>query len=219
MLAEPSFKRGVPNPELRTSLVLLSRAIDPAWVTLAAVAIYLGLARSEGLACARRWALMIMLTGFALALISLKTQWPLGPVHYPENLGWKIAAIPFGLPLLWFVIVAGSRETALRLSAHGSHLAITFIAAVLAVISIANLDPVAWKYRAWWLWYPKPFEGPNHAPPQNYATWFLVSLALAWLMRPSRVRPGGEKRPWAPVIVWSVLNVIALMTHLALRVR
>jgi len=217
--ADPAFKRAIPNPELRSSLVLLSRAIDPAWIALGAVAVYLGIAWNEGLALARKWALMIMFTGFAVAMISAKTQWPLGPVHFPENLGWKIGSVPFGLPLLWFVIVTGSRETMMRMRARAGHVTISVGSALLSLITITNLDPIAWKYRAWWLWYPKPFEGPNHAPIQSYATWFAASFILIWLMRSIRVAPVGGKRAWAPVTVWCVLNAIALLTHVTLRIR
>jgi uncharacterized membrane protein len=218
-LAEPAFKRAIPNPELRSSLVLFSRGIDSAWMALGAVAVYLGLARNEGLSLARRWAVVIMITGFALTLLSAKTRWPLGPVHYPENFGWKIGSVPFGIPLLWFVIIAGSREVTMRLSSRAGHLAVSLGTAIFSLITISNVDPVAWRYRAWWLWYPKPFEGTNHAPIQSYATWFAAALLLAWLMRSVRVASEGGKRSWAPVIVWSVLNAIALLTPFALRVR
>jgi uncharacterized membrane protein len=219
MLTEPSFIRAIPNSELRSGLVLFSRGIDSAWVALGAVAIYLGLARSEGLSLARRWAVAIMITVFAVTMISVKTRWPLGPIHYRENLGWKIGAVPFGIPLLWLIIVAGSREVALRLNTRAGHSATAITTAILALLTITNLDPVAWKYRAWWLWYPRPFEGPNHAPFQSYATWFVAALVLAWFMRSLRVVPDGAKRPWAPVIVWSVLNSVVLLTHVALRIR
>lgn len=214
-----SFRRTFANPELRESLILLSRAIDPAWIALGAIAVYLGIVRSEGLALARTWAITIMLTGFVITMISVKTSWPLGPVVYPENLGWRIGAVPFGIPLLWFVIVGGSRETFMRLSPRASHFAVSLGTACLSLLTIANLDPIAWKYRAWWLWYPKPFEGPNHAPIQSYVTWLVASFALAWFMRSTRVAPANEKRLSAPMIVWAILNVVVFSTHLALRIR
>ena len=74
--AEPWFKRAFPNQELRSSLVLLSRAIDPAWIALGAVAVYLAIARNEGLALARRWTLVTMITGFLVTMMSAKTRWP-----------------------------------------------------------------------------------------------------------------------------------------------
>jgi uncharacterized membrane protein len=218
-LAEPAFKRAIPNPELRSSLILFSRGIDSAWLALGAIAVYLGLVRSEGLSVSRRWTLVIMITGFALTFLSAKTHWPLGPVHYTENLGWKIGSVPFGIPLLWFVIIAGSREVTMRLLPRAGHLAVTLGTAVFSLITVSNLDPVAWRYRAWWIWYPRPFEGANHAPVQSYATWFVAALLLAWLMRSVRVASEGGKRPWATVVVWSLLNAIALLTHVALRVR
>jgi hypothetical protein len=200
-------------------LVLISRAIDPTWIVLGAIAIYLGIARSEGLAMARRWAVAIILTGFALSALSARFQWPLGPVYFPENLGWTIGPVPFAIPLLWIIIVAGARETALQMLARAGQATVAVTTGLLSLLSVANLDPIAWKYRAWWLWYPKPFEGPNHAPWQSYLTWLLAPIALAWFMRSNCVVPNGGKRPWSPVIVWAVVNVTVVLTHIALRVR
>jgi uncharacterized membrane protein len=219
MLEEGSFKRAIPNPELRSSLVLFSHAIDPVWITLGAVAIYLSLARSEGLATARRWAVVIMTAGFIVTLLSVRTQWPLGPVHYPENLGWTIGPVPFGIPLLWFVVIAGSRELALRIFPRAKHSTIAGLMGCFSGLTMLNLDPIAWKYRAWWLWYPRPFEGSNRAPLQNYGTWIVAALILGWFMRSMRVVPDGAQRPWAPVIVWATLNGVVLLTQIALRVR
>jgi uncharacterized membrane protein len=219
MLEEGSFKLAIPIPELRSSLVLCSRAIDSVWITLGAVAVYLGLARSEGLAIARRWAIIIMGTGFFFTALSVKTQWPLGPVHYPENLGWTIGPVPFGIPLLWIIVIAGSRELALRIVPRAKHSVIACLTGCFAALTMLNLDPIAWKYRAWWLWYPRPFEGSDHAPLQNYVTWLAAALILGWFMRSMRVVPDGAKRPWAPVIVWAILNGVVLLTQVALRVR
>ena len=219
MLEEGSFKRAIPNPELRSSLVVFSRAIDPAWITLGAIAIYLGLARSEGLSIARRWAIFIMGTGFIVAIFSVRTRWPLGPVYYPENLGWKIGPVPFGLPLLWFVVIAGSREAALRIFPRAKHSTIACLTGILTGLTALNLDPIAWKYRAWWLWYPRPFEGSDNAPIENFVTWTVAALIIGWVMRSMRIVPDDAKRPWAPMIVWATLNGVVLLTHVALRVR
>lgn len=216
---DPSFRSLFPNKELRESLVLLSRAIDPAWITLGAMVIYLGIARSEGLPFARWCAKLTFPVGLLVSMASASRGWPLGPVFYPENFGWKIVNVPFAIPLLWFVIVVGSRETVMRLLPRAGHLAISFGTALLSLLSIALLDPIVWQYRAWWLWYPKAVDGANHAPIPNYVTWFVLSLILAWFMRSTRIAPPGESRPWSPVIVWGVVNCITLLTHLTLRIR
>jgi uncharacterized membrane protein len=188
---DPSFKKHFPAKELRESLVLLSRAIDPAWITLGAMTMYLGIARSEGLPFARWCAKLTFPVGFLVSMASAARDWPLGPVYYPENFGWKIANVPFAIPLLWFVVVVGSRETVMRLRPRAGHLAISLGTALLALLTVANLDPIAWQYRAWWLWYPKGIAGANHAPIQNYAMWFFLPLILAWFMRSTQIAPPG----------------------------
>jgi hypothetical protein len=89
----------------------------------------------------------------------------------------------------------------------------------LTLGSIVNLDPLAWKYRAWWLWYPTSGTGVNHSPWQSFITWASAGVALAWLMRSPHVVPKMPIRPWAPVIIWAILNGICLLTHAALLLR
>jgi len=217
---DPAFKRTFPGEELRSGMILLSRAIDPVWVALGAAVVYLRTAQQEGLDFARRAALITLLPSFLIAMASAgRYHLPLGPIFFPENLGWKIGLVPFGFPLLWFVIIVGSREAALRLLERSSHLKVSLLTGVLSLLTIAILDPIAWRYRAWWLWYPRPFEGPSHAPLQSYLTWAIVAFLAGFLMRSTRIGPSGAPRSWAPVIVWSLLNLSALATMVALRVR
>jgi uncharacterized membrane protein len=214
-----AIKGSVPSSELRSALALFARALDPVWIALGAVFVYLAVVRAEGLNVGRRWCGLAVIAGFVISSASALTGWPLGPVSFPQNLGWTIGPVPFALPLLWLVLVIGSRELALRLLPRTGHGMVSIVTGALTLGTIVNLDPLAWKYRGWWLWYPTPGTGANHAPWQSFITWGCAAVALAWLMRSPHVAPRIKNRPWAPAIVWGVLNSVCLLTHLALRMR
>jgi putative membrane protein len=205
--------------ELRSALALFSRGLDSVWTALGAVLVYLAVVRAEGIDVARRWCGLAIIVGFIVSAASAATGWPLGPVSFPQNLGWKIGPVPFALPLLWLLLIIGSREVALRLLPKAGHASVSLLTGALTLGSILNLDPIAWKYRAWWLWYPLPGTGLNHAPWQCFITWACAGVGLAWLMRSPHVAPRVPVRPMAPVTVWCVLNGICAVTDLALRLR
>src|SRR5204863_7985824 len=117
------------------------------------------------------------------------THWPLGPVLYSVHFGIKIGPVPVAVALLWFVIVVSAREVALRALPRAGHTRVAFAAAMLSTLTDANLEPLAWRWRAWWLWYPANFAAPAGPPAQNSATWLVASFALAYAMRPAGVVP------------------------------
>jgi uncharacterized membrane protein len=138
-------------------------------------------------------------------------------VFYPENLGWKIGPVPFAVPLLWLIILIGARETTWRLLPRAGHGLVMVGTGVLVLLSVANIEPVVWKYRAWWIWYLGPDRHAGHTPWQNYVSWFLASVALAWLMRSPHVVPRMARRPVSPIAAILFLNALALLTHARLR--
>jgi uncharacterized membrane protein len=218
-ISEPGFARLIPNRDLRSALAAAARGIDATWIVLASIACYLALVRTDGIAAARRWSGMALFAGLVVPSFSAITSWPLGPVFYPVNLGLKIGPIPYSVPLLWLVIVLGAREFAWRVLPRAGHGTIALASAIIALATDLNLEPIAWKYRAWWLWYPTPGLHASHAPWQNFISWFFISLGLAWLMRPADVAPRVTRRPIAPLFAILFLNALALATHLALRWR
>ena len=203
----------VKNAGLRAALALVLHALDAVWITLGAVNVYLTLARAEGLAVARGWAALVIGVAFVIASASALWHWPLGPVHYPGNFGVKLGPVPLAVPLLWLIVILGARESALALLPRASHARIAVATAILCAITDLNLEPLAWTWRAWWLWYPADLAAPSLPPPQNFATWLLVGGALAWTMRPRSVVPHMAKRPFEPIAALALLNAVCLLTH------
>lgn len=216
VIADPDFARKVPNADLRAALVVFAQALDPAWITLGAVNVYLALVRAEGIGVARRWCGMLLAAGFGIAAVSAAAGFPLGPVHYPQNLGMKLGPVPFALPFLWVLVVAGARETVLRACPRLGHGWCAALAGIGCAATSLLLDPLAWKVRAWWLWYPAQLDAPGTAPWSAPLTWLVAGGALAFLMRSPRVAPRMAVRPVAPMAAYLILNAVAVLVRVIL---
>jgi hypothetical protein len=209
----------VANRDLRAALAAMLHALDAIWIALAAANVYLALAHSEGLGMARRWAGLVLAAAFLIAGASALTHWPLGPVLYSEHFGFRIGRVPATVALLWFTIILSARECALRALPRASHARIAWATAILSTLTDFNLEPLAWKWRAWWLWYPANLSAPALPPVQNSATWLLASFALALAMRATSVLPLVARRPIEPLVVFGAVNLVCLLTHAVLFLR
>jgi uncharacterized membrane protein len=213
-VADPDFAAKVPNPELRRALEIFSAALDPLWIVLGAVNVYLALVRTEGLSATRRWSGMVLIAGLVISALSVGVGLPLGPVHFPANLGPKLGGVPFAVPFLWLLIVVGARELVLRVFPRLAHHWCAVVAGICCALTSVLLDPVAWKYRAWWLWYPARLDAPGHAPWTSPLTWLIAGTGLVFFMRSTKVAPRVAKRPVAPAAVYLVFNAALVLTRI-----
>ncbi len=207
------LKESVANPELQAALSAILRHLDGVWLLLAAINGYLVLCATEGLATARRWTGLILIAGLVIPGASALAGIPLGPVAYSNALGSKLGPVSLGIPLLWFVVVVGSRECALRLFPRANHFAVAGTSGLLILLTDLNLEPIASSWRAWWIWYPGDRSPPAHLPGQNFATWLLAGFALVYFMRsPSVVVRSSARRGQAALILISI-NAVCLLAH------
>ena len=212
---EAELREQIANPGLLGALEFLLKSLDAAWIALGAANIYLALAAEEGLATVRRWALIVIVGAGAIAALSERTGIPLGPIHYTTRLGMRLGPVPLGMPLLWFAVVTGARSLVMRYAPRASHGKVAFGAGVLAALADANFEPIAWKARAFWLWYPTASPAPAWPPVQNYTVWLAVSWAFAFAMRETRVTTTGTDSFPRPAIVFLMFNAVLLATHAA----
>lgn len=207
----------VANPGLRRALEFFLRSLDAAWFVLAAANVHLALAAEENLAIARRWASIVFLGAWLISACSEWTAWPLGAIHYTARLGSRIGPVPFGLLLVWFAFVVGARALAMRLAPRASHFQVSLAAGVLVALTAAHLDPLAWKFRAYWLW--RTDSAPAWAFARNTATWLLASFGFAFTMRETRVASTAFSGFPRPAMVLLIFNAVFLATHLARTMR
>lgn len=209
------FTKTVGNGDLRAALEWLIGVGDIVWITLAAANIHLWLAETEGLAAARRWALIVIIGVAALAALSVWSGFPLGAIRYSPPLGVKLGPVPLGLPLLWFALIIGARQTVLRVWPGAGQAQLAAAVGGLALLTDFNLEPVAAKIRGFWFWSASaPFKPPLFDPPwTNYAAWAGVAAALTFALREQRVAAGTRVSAARPVTIFVVLNAVFLAAN------
>ena len=220
-LGDAALARGIGNRDLRAVLTWLIAIGDIAWITLAAANVHLWLAETEGLSTARRWALIVGGGVAALGAVSAFTGWPLGAIQYSRQLGMKLGPLPLGLPLLWYALVIGARQTVLRCWPGAGQAGLALGTGALALLADVNLEPVAAKLRGFWFWRAQsPDQPPLFAPPwTGYAAWFLAASALAYALREERVAAGPRRHSFRPVAIYLLLNAVFLAANLGRFLR
>lgn len=211
------LQQRVSNPGLRSALEFFLRTLDAGWFVIGAVNVYLALAVEESLATARRWALLVIVGAWLVSALSEWTTYPFGAIHYTTRLGMKIGPVPFGLLLLWVVFVVGARTLAMRVAPRASHFRVSIAVGMLVAITSANLDPLAWRFRAFWLWRPDALH--SLALAQNIGTWFLAAFGFAFAMRETRVASTAIAGFPRAAIVFLTFNAVFLLTHLVRSLR
>ncbi|MES2569938.1 MAG: carotenoid biosynthesis protein, partial [Verrucomicrobiota bacterium] len=190
------LKEWIANPGLRAALQAFIQALDPAWLTLAAVNVYMTLVHRYELGEARRWSLLVFCGALLLAWVSAATRFPLGPIHYTTRLGGQLGPVPFAWPFLWITVIFGAREITLRVLPHGGHNLIAAGTGLLACATALNLEPIAWKMRSWWFWLGPNAQTPGSPSFQYPLTWFVAATFFAWCMREPTVAIGTRRASW-----------------------
>ena len=216
-IGDVDLQQRVVHPGLRGALEFFLRTLDATWFVIAAANVYLSLAEAESLAVARRWASIVLFGAWLISALSAWTTFPLGAIHYTARLGLRIGPVPFGLLLMWFAFVIGARALAMHVFPRASHFRISLAAGFLVALTAANLDPLAWKFRAFWLW--RAGVAPSLAHAGNIGTWFLAAFGFAFAMRETRVASTAFAGFPRPAIVLLTFNAVFLLTHLVRSMR
>ena len=220
-VGETTLRRWIPNASLQDAAVQLLHVSDAIWIFLGAVNVYFHTVRAEGLPVARRWAAIILVGSGCLEWIGATTGYPFGPYRYTDNFGWRLGGVvPVTIPLAWLIVLLCGRYVVLGWFPSAARWQIALGVACVALFTDVNLEFVAWKVRAYWVWYPHLRTTPPDWPPvQNFVSWFGFSFALAWLLPPNyqlRTNAPGVRRP---LLVLAVMNGLFLLVHLVRRWR
>lgn len=199
------------------ALLLLFKNYDAIWIFLAAACSYSHTAACEGHHPARHWSAIVLGGTALLCGLNAISGLPFGPLAYTGVLGNRIAQVlPLAVPLLWLTIILCSRATLLVLvprAIQWTRWQVALGTAALVTLTDLNLEPVAWKVRAWWMWYPGQSTSPTWPPVQNFAAWFLVAFLLTLAFRPSSRAPLFTGNRFRPVVILGLLNALALAFH------
>ena len=220
-IGDAALERWIGNRDLRGVLAWLIGIGDIAWITLAAANVHLWLAEKEGLSTARRWALIVGGGAAALGVVSALTGWPLGAIQYSRQLGMKLGPLPIGLPLLWYALLIGARQTVLWRWPGAGQWRLALGTGVLALLADLNIEPVAAKLRGFWFWRaPLADQPPLFTPPwSGYAAWFLAASALTYALREERVAGLVRRDSFRPVAIFLLLNAVFVAANLGRFLR
>lgn len=225
-VGERTVRELVPFSALADILTWVLRISDAVWMALAFGVVYLYVVQARGLMTARLWALVIMIGSGLIEAVGAKTGWPFGDYRYTDNMGFRLFGIlPFTIPLAWFVIIATAQFFVDAMRPRWPIWTKAAFVGALATLTDLNLEFVAWKVRAYWIWYPSgtPLADnpPSWPPIENFISWFVVAFLLSLgsqLLRP--IMPGQHcPFPTRPALVLFLMNALFLLVHLVRWLR
>lgn len=117
------------------------------------------------------WMMIIMVAGFGIEWLGVKTGLIFGQYAYGKTLGYRWEGIPIIIAVNWFILLYCSYDIATRIAQPAwVRILLTGIFMVLMDILI---EPVAIRYD-YWQWKN------NVVPLQNYIAWGVVSCLMAY---------------------------------------
>lgn len=219
-LGGAQLREWVNHESLRAALEQIFRSADAVWILLAAVNTYFVLVRHEGLGTARRWSAILILGSAAVFTIGTLTGLPFGPFDYTGNLGFRIGGVlPYAVPLLWLVTIANGQYLLLKLFPAASRFRVALGVGLVALITALNIEFVAWKVRAYWIWYPGNLDRPEWPPAQNYVSWFILGFLFSLTLTRSSVDTGRREIPKRALLILSLLTLLYLAANIVRWVR
>ena len=221
-IGEVEIRRWLGDGMIRHAILAVLRVSDALWIGLAAVVVYFHTVAAEGLSTARRWSIIILLGSATAEWIGASTGFPFGPYQYTQNFGWLIGGVlPAAIPLAWLVILLCGRVLTLRLKPDATRLELALGVGLIAVLTDINLEFVAWKVRGYWVWYPALHGGgvPAWPPLQNFVAWFVLSLALTFVLPPNYSLRLRRLSPARPLAVIALMNALFVVVYVARFLR
>ncbi|MFN2422753.1 MAG: carotenoid biosynthesis protein [Cryomorphaceae bacterium] len=114
-------------------------------------------------------ALVVMVVGYLIEVIGVKTGAVFGTYAYGDVLGWKVLEVPPLIGVNWLIVIWGafSLSFTIGVSKHFRWLTTAIFAMALDLL----IEPVAVHYELWTWFGVKP-------PIQNYIAWFVTAAVL-----------------------------------------
>jgi len=156
-------------------------------------------------------AFVIALMGGAAHALGVKLGIPFGPFLFGAEAGPQLfKTLPWGMPLLWVVVLLNSRGVARlilrpwrKIRSYGFWL--IGLTALLALLFDLALDPFATRAKHYWLWLPTKFPVTwLGAPLVNFFSWAAVSLLILAFVTPALINKGPRQSApdFHPLAVW-----------------
>lgn len=125
---------------------------------------------------------LIAALGFVVEYIGATTGFPFGRYTYTELVQPQLlGTVPVAICAAWMMVVASAYEIANQLGfkRYGRN-GMLLVTATLVLILDLQIEPVAALINGYWHWHD---SGPYYGvPTANFVAWWLVGLAMAWLL-------------------------------------
>jgi len=129
--------------------------------------------------------------GFLFEFVGVHTGFPFGRYYYTQGLGPQVLGVPLIIPLLWATL------------GYFCYTAVESppLAAWLMVVLDLTVDPLFSRFDWHWLTSGQYFG----VPVSNFVSWFLVSLIIFMIFRPSlRLKVNGRGMLFYLLLVWDL---------------
>jgi putative membrane protein len=117
--------------------------------------------------------IFLVLAGFLVEVIGVKTGRIFGAYYYGQNLGFKLWDVPVVIGLNWFMLLYSISGVLRKIN---STVLFTLLAAGIMTSLDAFIEPIAIKLD-FWHW------STGGIPIQNYIAWYAISAILFYLFR------------------------------------
>jgi len=118
-------------------------------------------------------ALLIVLLGFFIEIIGVKTGILFGEYSYGKTLGFKILDVPLVIGLNWLVLCLATYS--LSSTFLKNKFLLLLFSSILMVFLDLIIEPVAIKF-SFWSW------ADSSIPIQNYIMWFFISFIMHFIL-------------------------------------
>ncbi len=142
---------------------------------------------------------VVMLTGFSIEVIGVKTKLIFGDYTYKTSLGFKFLDVPVIIGVNWLILIYAVGTVLYPLKVH--FLVKSLLAAALMTGMDFLIEPVA-VFHHYWDW------AGSKIPIKNYLGWFVVSFALQCLFY---LLPFHKKNPLALYLLVIQLTFFLLL--------
>lgn len=211
-----SMEEGATPPThaaFRSAVHLLAQNADLIWLGFAVVNLHLVITATNGLTAARAWLAFTAGSALLLGWLNEGTRIPFGAMAFGDGLGGKLFGVPVGWPLLWAALVIAAREAVLWAKPRLSHAGVSFFAALVVLVTIANLEPMARHSRGWWDWFLDTPRNPSGVHLWAWFAWFIWPWLVVFSMREKDVVAGVAPRTVRPMMILLILNAVALIAR------
>lgn len=118
----------------------------------------------------------LLVCGFVLEYVGVKTSFPFGSYSYSEILQPQILNVPIAISISWVVVVVSSFLIVSSVKSINSFSMVVY-SAILVLGFDFMLEPFASFVNSFWIW--------SHAavPVQNYISWFIVGILFSYFLK------------------------------------